>query len=306
MKQICAACVLLLLLGACGGPRQAAETPAPAPAALTRESLLVRYEAAGETVEEITGRCGGFLVCRAGAREGDSRILEWVWPGDGETVRLYGDPGESPVDTYELTGQGAVTLTTTGENAAAPYREFPRRIALSLGGGRVWRTEEALWLPAQTPASMGLERPEAVADARVTLDGVQVSFLPMGSAEGAHQFLAGASTIPLVSTEYQDGLFTLRLHGVALDTGEFADDPEMPMLPYLEENGLRYPHAFPAGALEGACALFGGAEIAADGPDTVITLTPAAGVRYRMEAGTLGPGEFNPMLYLRFQAENCK
>ena len=35
MKRICAVCALLLLLGACGGPRQAAETPAPAPAALT-------------------------------------------------------------------------------------------------------------------------------------------------------------------------------------------------------------------------------------------------------------------------------
>ena len=45
MKRICAVCALLLLLGACGGPRQAAETPAPAPAALTRESLSARYEA---------------------------------------------------------------------------------------------------------------------------------------------------------------------------------------------------------------------------------------------------------------------
>lgn len=306
MKRICTACVLLLLLGACGGPQQAAEPPAPSSAPLTRESLLARYEAAGETVEKITGRWGGFLVCRPGAREGDSRILEWVWPGDGEAVRLYGLPGESPVDAYELTGPGAVTLTTTGENAVTPYREFPRRIALSLDGGRVVRTEEELWLPADTPAAMGLERPEAVGDVRVTLDGVQVSFLPVGSAEGGHQFLAGASTIPLVSTEYRDGLFTLRLHGVALDTGEFADDPDLPMLPYLEENGLSYPHAFPAGALEGACALFGGAEIAADGPDTVITLTPAADVCYRMEAGTLGPGEFNPMLCLRFRAENCK
>ena len=140
--------------------------------------------------------------------------------------------------------------------------------------------------------SPGTDCPLAVFDARVGLNDLSVSLVPLGSGPDIQSFLEADIRIPHTSVSYDSGAdaLVLRLENTVLETGDPAEAAGNDdwVFDFIGEHGLRYPHSFPMGSIGEDNRFFERAAISTDGTDTTITLRlTGKAMSYRVESGSL-------------------
>lgn len=168
-----------------------------------------------------------------------------------------------------------------------------------------WNDREAQVSFGMSP---GTDCPLAVFDARVGLNDLSVSLVPLGSGPDIQSFLETDIRIPHTSVSYDSGAdaLVLRLENTVLETGDPAEAAGNDdwVFDFIGEHGLRYPHSFPMGSIGEDNRFFERAAISTDGTDTTITLRlTGKAMSYRVESGSLDGEGMLPYFRILFSEE---
>lgn len=286
------------------------------------QSIRVLYGWEGKTIVAITPYEGDYLVeyNYSHGRETRESLLEWVFGETGRRVQLT---AMSEFASYEITGPGQVSYTTTGADTGVPWKGLPETCIVSVlgdahgtldGNGLETYTDHApIWVDPAEPFYIGFwdgapdpgERCFQLYDARIDADGLSFSFIPSGdSVERFQSFFPACTTIPSMDTRFDPNsrTFTLRLYNTCLSSGGMTQKE----LNWAGEGFYEtlYPYEFPAGSLGRDSHFLKNVEIHADGEDTVLTavLTEYA-YRLTVEQSNLGYDNI-PSFRLIFREKN--
>ncbi len=312
MKRLILLLTLLLLLTGCGtsveaerGPKaEAAENADTLPLPVTEASIRAAYETDGFTVREIKPFGKDFLVYGG------------YMPQNGQFDWIYGETGQRcslvfcirNVLSYKIKDVGQIEVLLGTENPFNGHRSFPYLLTAYAAQrldekGSPYPVDfqegnfvkEPYWAPVSEAYTIGWGRPEALADVRMGLNGIEVTFGPRLDRDMGN-FFAAASSIPQVDISYDsvNRCMALTCHSTCLDSGAPSPDDSYA--------SMFSPTNFPAGVLETSNGFISRAKIQEDGENVVIalTLTDRAG-EYTIEEGQLLRNESRPYLRLSFR-----
>ena len=228
--------------------------------------------------------CALALAFSLSACSGDKPITH-ASPTPAPTPSVSPTPSPSPSASEpapEITPEPSPVPTPTesaGPDAAPVGAQLPG----------AWNDREAQVSFGMSP---GTNCPLAVFDARVGLNDLSVSLVPLGSGPDIQSFLEADIRIPHTSVSYDSGAdaLVLRLENTVLETGDPAEAAGNDdwVFDFIGEHGLRYPHSFPMGSIGEDNRFFERAAISTDGTDTTITLRlTGKAMSYRVESGSL-------------------
>lgn len=312
MKRFVLILSLLLLLTGCGTSAEtehvpkadAAENTGALPLPVTEESIRAACEADGFTVREIKPFGKDFLVYGG------------YMPQNGQFDWIYGETGQRcplvfcirSVLSYKIRDVGQIEVLLGTENPFNSHRSFPYLLT-AYAAQRLDEkgtpypadfqegnfVEEPYWAPVSEAYTIGWRRPETLADARMSLNGIEVTFGPQLDRDMGN-FFAAVSSIPQVDISYDSAnkRMTLTCHSTRLDSGVPSPDDSYA--------SMFSPTSFPAGVLETSNDFISRAEIQEVGENVVIALTLTdRAVEYTIEEGQLLWDESRPYLSLRFR-----
>ena len=344
-------CALLLLLSACS-PQEGAASPAPegatptlppvtgsptagpeetltpiapevtpafdaVPTPVTEEAIRSFYAQDGYEVRKLISYEGDFLVEYGRSNIPHYSLLGWVFGETGREVQLT---AMTEFASYEVTGPGEVTYTTTGQDTTVPYTGLPETVTLRVLGNEngfldsngvaVSSYTETAWADPAEEVLIG--RPDAdeinsyfqLLDIRLDVDGLSFSFGPDTDNSGRFQeFFIPTPHAATFETQFDSDTrqFTIRFYHTSLASGPISEDGLAWSTGYSEYYDGLYPCSIPEGSLGEDNYFLTGAALRQDGEDVVLTCTlTERAYRFTVEGGDLGGGAI-PSLRIRFR-----